>query len=49
MAQTFNQMAEEAMAEVPVINAGEAHHQIEENSETLVIDLEMRQMSLLLA
>lgn len=38
MARTFNQMAEEAMAEVPVINAEEAHQRIEEDSETLVID-----------
>lgn len=38
MAKTFNQMAEEAMAEVPVISAEEAHSRIEENSETLVID-----------
>jgi rhodanese-related sulfurtransferase len=38
MAKTFNQMAEEAMAEVPVINANEAHKRIEENPDTLVID-----------
>ena len=38
MAKTFNQMAEEAMAEVPVINAEEAHQRIEKDSETLVID-----------
>ena len=38
MAKTINQMAEEAMAEVPVINAEEAHQRIEENPETLVID-----------
>lgn len=38
MAKTFNQMAEEAMAEVPVINAEEAHKRIQENPETLVID-----------
>jgi rhodanese-related sulfurtransferase len=31
-------MAEEAMAEVPVINANEAHKRIEENPDTLVID-----------
>ena len=38
MALTFNQMAEEAMAEVPVISAVEAHRRIEENPETLVVD-----------
>ena len=38
MALTFNQMAEEAMAEVPVISAVEAHKRIEENPETLVVD-----------
>jgi rhodanese-related sulfurtransferase len=38
MAKTFNQMAEEAMAEVPVINAEEAHRRIEDNANTLVID-----------
>ena len=38
MAITFNQMTEAAMAEVPVINAEEAHRRIEENSATLVID-----------
>ena len=38
MAKTFNQMAEEAMSEVPVINAVEAHQRIEKNPGTLVID-----------
>ena len=38
MAKTFNQMVEEAMAEVPVINAAEAHRRMEEQPETLVID-----------
>ena len=38
MTKTFNKMAEEAMAEVPVITAEEAHQRIEDNSETLVID-----------
>lgn len=38
MAKTFNQMVDEAMAEVPVINADEAHRQIEERPNTLVID-----------
>ena len=38
MALTFNQMAEQAMAEVPVISAVEAHKRIEENPETLVVD-----------
>jgi len=38
MAKTFNQMVEEAMAEVPVINAVEAHQRMEKNPGTLVID-----------
>ncbi len=38
MAKTFNQMVDEAMAEVPVINAVEAHRRMEENPKTLVID-----------
>ena len=38
MTKTFNKMAEQAMAEVPVITAEEAHQRIEDNSETLVID-----------
>jgi rhodanese-related sulfurtransferase len=31
MAKTFNQMVEEAMTEVPVINAVEAHRRMEEH------------------
>jgi rhodanese-related sulfurtransferase len=38
MAMTFNQMAQQAMAEVPVINAEEAHRRIEADPDTLVID-----------
>lgn len=38
MAKTFNQMASEAMAEVSVINAQEAHRRIQLDSNTLVID-----------
>ena len=38
MAKTFNQMAAEAMAEVPVIDAQEAHRRIRQDSDTLVID-----------
>ena len=38
MAKTFNQMAAEAMAEVPVINAQEAYRRIQQDSNTLVID-----------
>jgi rhodanese-related sulfurtransferase len=38
MAKAFYQMAEEVMAEVPVINAEEAHRRIEEDPEMLVID-----------
>ncbi len=38
MAKTFNQMVDEAMAEVPVINAPEAHRRTEEHPKTLVID-----------
>jgi rhodanese-related sulfurtransferase len=38
MAKTFNQMVEEAVTEVPAINAVEAHRRLEEDPETLVID-----------
>ena len=38
MAKTFNQMAEEAMAEVPVISAEEAHDRIKREPDTLVVD-----------
>lgn len=38
MAKTFNQMVDEAMAEVPVINAVEAHRRMGEDPKTLVID-----------
>jgi rhodanese-related sulfurtransferase len=38
MAKTFNQMVAEAMAEVPVISAEEAHRRMEEDPNTLVID-----------
>jgi rhodanese-related sulfurtransferase len=38
MAKTFSKMVEEAMAEVPVVNAVEAHQRIEKNPGTLVID-----------
>ena len=38
MDKTFNQMAAEAMAEVPVINAQEAHRRIQHDPKTLVID-----------
>jgi len=36
---TFNQSVEEAMAEVPVIKAQEAHQQIERDPNTLVVDV----------
>ena len=38
MAITFNQMVAAATAEVPVINAAEAHRRIQEEPRTLVID-----------
>ena len=38
MAKTFTQRVEEAMAEVPVISAVEAHQRIDTNPDTLVID-----------
>ena len=38
MAKTFNQMVDEAMADVPVMNAEQAHRQMETHPETLVID-----------
>ncbi|MBN8637390.1 MAG: sulfurtransferase [Anaerolineae bacterium] len=39
MAKTFTQMAEEAMAVVPVISAAEAHQRLQQNPSTLVIDV----------
>lgn len=38
MAKTFNQMVEEAMAEVPVVDAAEAHQRMQQDTKTLVID-----------
>jgi rhodanese-related sulfurtransferase len=38
MAKTFNQMVTEAMAEVPVVNAAEAHQRMQKDPRTLVID-----------
>ena len=39
MARTFNQMASEAMAEVPVIRPEEAQRQLQRDPNTLVIDV----------
>ena len=38
MPKTFTQMVAEAMAEVPVISAGEAHHRLKQAPGILVID-----------
>ena len=38
MAKTFNKMVDEAMLEVPVINAVEANQQMEKEPSTLMID-----------
>lgn len=38
MAKTFNKMVDEAMLEVPVINAVEANQQMEKEPGTLMID-----------
>jgi rhodanese-related sulfurtransferase len=38
MPKTFTQMVAEAMAEVPVISAGEAHHRLQQVPGTLVVD-----------
>lgn len=39
MGKTFNQMAAEALAEVPTITAAEAYRRIQQDPNTLVIDV----------
>jgi rhodanese-related sulfurtransferase len=39
MAKTFGQMVREALAQVPAISPAEAHSRLQQNSNTLVIDV----------